>query len=67
MSAVRKSFLRMNDLNKIKTQRICAKHLKFLYEGPINSEIFSTRTNKLLVKIIKLQPRFTEENAKLSV
>ena len=68
MSAVQKMlFLRMKDLNKIKTQRICAKHLKFLYEGPINSKIISTRARKQLVKILKFQPRFIEEIAKRSI
>ena len=60
------AFLRMNVLNKIKRQRICAKHLKFLYEGPINTKIISTRARKMLVKILKFQPFFTEEIAKLS-
>ena len=57
----------MNDSNKIKTQRICAKNLKFLYEGPINSRTISTRTRKLLVKIQKFQSGFIEEIAKLSI
>ena len=61
------NFLRMNDLNKIKTQRICAKRLKFSYEGPIDSEIILTRARKLLVKIQISQPCFTEEKAKLSL
>ena len=65
--STRNAFLRMNDLNKIKSQRICAKHLKFSYEGPINSKIFSARARKLLVKILKFQPRFTETIAKLSI
>ena len=59
-------FLGMNDLNKIKTQRICAKYLKFLYEGPINSKIISTIARKILVKSLKFRPSFTEEIAKLS-
>ena len=57
----------MNDLNKIKTQRICAKYLKFLHEGPINSKIVSTRARKLFVKILQFQPHFIEEIAKLSI
>ena len=60
-------FFGMNDLNEIKTQKICAKHLKFLCEGPINIKIISTRARKLLVKILNFQPRFIEEIAKLSV
>ena len=68
MSAVqKKTCLKMNDLNKIKTQRICAKRLKILYEGLINSKIISTRARKLFVKILKFQPRFIEEIAKLSI
>ena len=43
------------------------KHLKFLCEGPINIKIISTRARKLLVKILKFQPRFIEEIVKLSV
>ena len=57
----------MNDSNKIKSPRICAKNLKLLYEGPINSKIISTRARKLLVKIQKFQPGFIEEIAKLSI
>ena len=60
------AFLRMNDLNKLKTQKICAKHLNFLYEGPINSKLISTRARKMLVKILRFQLFFTEEIAKLS-
>ena len=56
----------MKDIDNVKTQRICAKHFKLLYEGPINSKIISTRARKVLVKILKFQPRFTEELAKLS-
>ena len=61
------AFLRTNSLNKIKTKRICAEHLKLLYEGPINSKIISTKARKLLVKTLKFQPRFIEEIAKLSI
>ena len=60
-------FLGTNDINKIKTQRLCAKHLKFFCEGPINIKIISTRARKLLLKILKFQPHFIEEIAKLSV
>ena len=67
MGAGKKAFLRMNDLNKIKLQRICTKHLNFLYEGPINSTIISTRARILLLKILKIQPRLTKEIAKLSI
>ena len=53
MSTVQKMlFLGTNDLNKIKTQRKCAKHLKFLCEGPIIIKTISTRARKLLVKIL---------------
>ena len=55
--STKKTFLRMNDLKNIKTQRICTKHLKFLYERPINSKIISTIDRKLVVKILKFQPR----------
>ena len=36
-------------------------------EGQINIKIISTRARKLLVKILKFQPRFIEEIGKLSV
>ena len=48
--STKNAFLGTNDLNKIKTQRICAKHLKLMCEGPINIKIISTRARKLLVK-----------------
>ena len=57
----------MNGLNKIKTQRTCAKPLKVLQEEPINSEIISTRAKELLVIIVIFQPCFTEEIGKLSI
>ena len=68
--STKNAFLGTNGLNKIKTQRICAKHLKFLSEGPINIKIISTKARKLLVKILKFQPRFmnlVSSIAKLSV
>ena len=41
MTAVQKNaFLRMNVLNKIKTQRICAKHLKFFYQNQLTVSSF---------------------------
>ena len=61
------AFVRMNDLNKIKTQRISTKHLNFLFEESINSKFISTGARNLLVKILKLHSPITEEISKLSI
>ena len=36
--STKNALLRMNDLNKFKTQRKCAKHLKF-FNGPIKEQL----------------------------
>ena len=50
----------MNDFKKIKTQKL-SKTQFFYIKGSINSKIISARARKLLVKILQLQPYFTEK------